>query len=68
MADPRFTKSKENRNCGPLGRYIRQEKGEFVTKKSWTPFTSKIDRKIVIHPKKRLQVSKEEVLKFFELE
>ena len=68
MPDPRFTKSKEDRSCGPLGRFIRAERGEFVSLKPYVKFQSKIDRKIVIHPKKRLQVSKEEVLKFFELE
>jgi hypothetical protein len=68
MADPRFTKSKEDRSCGPLGRFIRSEKGEFVSLKPYVKFQFKIDRKIVLHARKRFQVTREEILKFFELE
>lgn len=67
MADPRFTKSKEDRSCGPIGRYQKQAAGLFTSVKPYVPFQHKIAYPNVIRKKKRLQVTREEVLEFFEL-
>lgn len=36
MANPRIRRSKERRGCGPLGRYIKYQKGEFVSVLPWS--------------------------------
>jgi hypothetical protein len=36
MSDPRIKRSKERRGCGPLGRYIKHQKGLFTTKKPYS--------------------------------
>ena len=58
MANPRISASKEHRSCGPIGYMQKAEKGlgPRITYK-----------KIVIRSKKRLQVTREEVLKHFDL-
>ena len=74
MANPRITRSKENRSCGPLGRlqklrFHQEDPKKFPspTMKPWTLGTSKIAPSMVIHRKQRLQRTRKEVFDYFEL-
>ena len=68
MANPRFALSTEDRSCGPLGRKVRRDAGEFTSMKPWTPGTPKIAFRGGIRKKKRLQRTRKEVFDYFELE
>lgn len=75
MASPRIAKSKEQRNCGPLGRYIQYKrwledpkKFDKPTAKHYSKFSSKITRPVIeIRKKKRLQIGREELINYFGL-
>lgn len=67
MADPRFVLSKEDRQCGPLGHYVRWKQGEFTSMKPWTPGASKIPPSLKIRRKRRLQRTRKEVFAYFGL-
>lgn len=73
MANPRIKKSKEDRNCGPLGRYTQWKRWKDdpenpkPTILPYRKFGSNIFKPLIIRKKRRLQVSKEELIDYFGL-